>query len=87
MPHSRHCLVLIDDISAGMRTRHDPDRDIIGIELIDSMSMTQSIELGDGVVPNHNKDRETIPVGEKGTENGLLPQTAEPTSSPVTGVN
>ena len=49
--------------------------------------MTQSIELGDGVVPNHNKDRETIPVGEKGTENGLLPQTAEPTSSPVTGVN
>jgi len=70
-----------------MRTRHDPDRDIIGIELIDSMSMAQSSELCDGVVLNHSKDRETISVGERGTEKGLLPQTPEPTSSPVTGEN
>jgi len=33
--HSRrHCPVLIEDIRAGMRTRHNPDRDIISIELI-----------------------------------------------------
>ena len=68
-----------------MRTRHDPDRDIIGIELIDSMSMAQSSELCDGVVLDHSKDRETISVGERGLERGLLPQAPEPTSSTITG--
>jgi len=70
-----------------MRTRHDPDCDIIGIELIDSISMAQSSELYDGVVLNHSKDRESISVGERGTGKGLLPQAPEPTSSPVTGEN
>ncbi len=65
-----------------MRTRHDPDRDII-----DSMSMAQSSELCDGVTLNHSKDRETISVRERGTGKGLLPRAPEPTSSPVTGEN
>ena len=87
VPHSWHCLVLIEDISAGMRTRHYPDCGIIGIELIDSMSMALSSELCDGVVPNHSKDRETISVGERRTGKGLLLQALELISSPVTGKN
>jgi hypothetical protein len=70
-----------------MRTRHYPDCDIIGIELIDSMSMALSSELCDGVVPNHSKDRETISAGERRTGKRLLPQAPELISSPVTGEN
>ncbi|MDH4269372.1 MAG: hypothetical protein OEV52_03630 [Dehalococcoidia bacterium] len=86
-PIARIVFSIIEDISAGLTTRHNPDRDIIGIELIDSMSMAQSSELCDGVVLNHSRDRKTISVGERGTEKGLLPQAPEPTSSPVTGEN
>jgi len=85
--HSQYFLGLVEDIGAAMRTRHYPDCDIIGIELIDSMSMALSSELCDGVVPNHSKDRETISVGERRTGKRLLPQAPELISSPVIGEN
>jgi hypothetical protein len=83
--HSWYCLGLIEDISAALRTGHYPDCDIIGIELIDSMSMAVSSELYEGIVLNHSKHRETSSVGEGKTGKSLLLQTPEPISSPVTG--
>jgi len=83
--HSWYCLGLIEDISAALRTGHYPDCDIIGIELIDSMSVALSSELYDGIVLNHSKHRATSSVGERKTGKRLSLQTPELISSPVTG--
>ena len=63
--------------SEGMRIEHDPDRDIMGVELIDSMSILQSSELDDGVVLNYSKDRKTISVEVMGVKEALATGTGD----------
>ena len=68
-----------------MKTRHEPDRDIIGIELIYSGAMAQSSELSDGVVFAYSLDKRPVSIREMGIGKGLLAQAPEPTSSAVAG--
>ena len=49
-----------------MKTRHEPDRDIISIELIYSRAMAQSSELSDGLVFAYSLDKRPVSIGEMG---------------------
>jgi hypothetical protein len=67
-----------------MKTRHEPDRDIIGIELVDSISMHKTLNYMTALASTTTSTENHLHQ-ETGIEKGLSKQAPEPITAQIAG--
>ena len=66
-----------------MKVEYDPKHDIMNIELISNMPITESVELDDGVILDYSKDKKIVSIEVMGVKKRVLPQALETISFTV----
>jgi uncharacterized protein YuzE len=66
-----------------MKVEYDPKHDMMNIELISNVPITESVELDEGVILDYSKDKKIVSIEIMGVKKRVFPESLEAISFTV----